>query len=113
MPLKRHANALRYSDLKKQQPTLMIKGFCNENNAVVSFIDNGIGIEKEYLDKIFEIFYRANTHAKGTGIGLYLVKEYLQKIKGTVSVRSVFGEGTEFVIDIPNHLLNMQKIYKK
>ena len=103
------ANALRYSDLQKSQPNLLIKGFCNENNAIISFIDNGIGIEKEYLDKIFEIFYRANTHAKGTGIGLYLVKEYLQKIKGTVSVRSVFGKGTEFVIDIPNQLLNMPK----
>jgi signal transduction histidine kinase len=75
------ANALRYSDLKKQQPNLLIKGFCNENNAIISFIDNGIGIEKEYLEKIFDIFYRANTHAKGTGIGLYLVREYLQKIK--------------------------------
>lgn len=100
------ANALRYSDLKKPQPNLLIKGFCNENKAIISFIDNGIGIEKEYLDKIFDIFYRANTHAKGTGIGLYLVREYLQKIKGTVSVRSVFGKGTEFAIDIPNHLLD-------
>ncbi len=102
------ANALRYSDLKKPQPNLLIKGFCNENKAIISFIDNGIGIEKEYLEKIFEIFYRANTHAKGTGIGLYLVREYLQKIKGTVNVRSVFGEGTEFVIDIPNQLSNLQ-----
>ncbi len=102
------ANALRYSDLKKPQPNLLIQGFCNEDKAIISFIDNGIGIEKEYLEKIFDIFYRANTHAKGTGIGLYLVREYLQKIKGTVNVRSVFGEGTEFVIDIPNHLLNLK-----
>ncbi len=102
------ANALRYSDLKKTQPNLLIQGFCNENNAIISFIDNGIGIEKEYLEKIFDIFYRANTHAKGTGIGLYLVREYLQKIKGIVSVRSVFGEGTEFVIDIPNELSNLK-----
>ncbi len=102
------ANVLRYSDLKKPQPNLLIKGFCNENKAIISFIDNGIGIEKEYLEKIFDIFYRANTHAKGTGIGLYLVREYLQKIKGTVNVRSVFGEGTEFAIDIPNHLLNLK-----
>ncbi len=98
------ANALRYSDLKKQYPHLIIKGFCDENKAIISFIDNGIGIEKEYLDKIFEIFYRANTHAKGTGIGLYLVKEYLQKIDGTVAVSSVFGEGTEFVLNIPNYV---------
>lgn len=102
------ANALRYSDLKKPQPNLLIQGFCNGDKAIISFIDNGIGIEKEYLEKIFDIFYRANTHAKGTGIGLYLVREYLQKIKGTVNVRSVFGEGTEFVIDIPNHLLNLK-----
>lgn len=96
------ANALRYSDLKKPQPTLLIKGFSNEDKAIISFIDNGIGIQKEYLDKIFDIFYRANTHAKGTGIGLYLVREYLQKIKGTVTVRSIYGEGTEFVIEIPS-----------
>ena len=107
------ANALRYSDLRKPQPNLLIRGFCNENNAIISFIDNGIGIEKEYLEKIFEIFYRANTHAKGTGIGLYLVREYLQKIKGTVNVRSIFGEGTEFALDIPNHLLNIQNNTQK
>ncbi|MCI0750209.1 MAG: HAMP domain-containing histidine kinase, partial [Flammeovirgaceae bacterium] len=61
------------------------------------FTDNGIGIAEEYVEKIFRMFFRANADSKGSGLGLYIVKGVVEKLKGTLSVQSTLGEGTSFV----------------
>jgi signal transduction histidine kinase len=63
--------------------------------------DNGIGIESKYINKIFEMFFRATNEKSGSGLGLYIVKETLKKLNGKIKVLSTFGKGTEFIIDIP------------
>lgn len=64
--------------------------------------DNGIGIKKEYLENVFEMFYRANLLSEGSGLGLYLVKIAIDKIGGTIEIESVEKIGTTITISIPS-----------
>lgn len=64
--------------------------------------DNGIGIPAEYQDQIFNLFFRASTQSSGTGIGLYVVRETVQKMRGAVTVCSSPEHGSIFTISLPN-----------
>jgi K+-sensing histidine kinase KdpD len=64
--------------------------------------DNGIGIDREHLDKIFLMFYRATESRSGSGLGLYIVKETIETLQGQIKVQSRIGEGTVFTISLPN-----------
>ncbi len=70
--------------------------------ATLQVLDNGIGIESQYLDNIFEMFYRATTESIGSGFGLYNVKDALQRLAGDIQVNSTAGEGTTFTVTIPS-----------
>jgi signal transduction histidine kinase len=75
-----------------------------EENAIIRFSDNGIGISKEDAQKIFEPFYRGSNklYARGNGIGMALVKKVVDIHGGTIHVNSVQGEGTTFIISLPH-----------
>jgi PAS domain S-box-containing protein len=75
----------------------------NRNYARLSFIDNGIGFDPQYADKVFTIFQRLNTREKyeGTGIGLALCKKIVENHKGNIKVTSAPGKGTTFTIYLP------------
>ena len=64
--------------------------------------DNGIGIPKNDIPHLFEKFYRASNVASNTnqgyGIGLYLIKQYIEKMNGTIDIKSSEGEGTTFTL---------------
>jgi len=96
------SNAIKYADLKKEQPYIEIDIQCSILEAKIIVRDNGDGIPNESLAKIFDMFYRASGKGTGSGLGLYIVKEALQKLGGSIQVSSVLGEGTEFVVSIPN-----------
>ena len=68
----------------------------------ISVKDNGIGIPAEFHDQIFNLFFRASTQSKGTGIGLYVVRETVQKMHGGVTVSSSPERGSIFTITLPN-----------
>jgi signal transduction histidine kinase len=68
----------------------------------ISVTDNGQGIGDTHQEKIFDMFYRATDNKPGSGLGLYILKEALKKIKGRVEVESVIGEGTTFTLFLPN-----------
>jgi signal transduction histidine kinase len=96
------ANAFRYSDFEKEDPTIEISIKSSISHCMILIRDNGLGIAEEHQDNVFGMFYRANTISKGSGLGLYLVKECMHKIAGEVYLRSELGEFTEFTLNIEN-----------
>jgi signal transduction histidine kinase len=96
------SNAVRYRDAWKKDQYLRIDISSDIDKAVITFTDNGIGIQQEYIDKIFKMFFRANADSKGSGLGLYIVKGAIEKLGGTIQVQSKLGEGTTFTMEIPN-----------
>jgi PAS domain S-box-containing protein len=95
------ANAIRYHHLPND-PFIKITVDNNNKEAVIFVEDNGKGIEAHHLDKIFDMFYRATDDKSGSGLGLYIVKETIEKLKGSIEVTSKYGKGTFFKITIPN-----------
>lgn len=95
-------NAIKYHRLNQQDPHVKICFTRGGNNVMIQVIDNGQGIPSESISRIFDMFYRASSEIEGTGLGLYIVREALAKIKGTIDVQSVFGKGTTFTITLPN-----------
>jgi signal transduction histidine kinase len=64
-------------------------------------VDNGMGIEARHLPYIFDMFYRTDERSSGSGLGLYIVKETILKLKGKINVKSTVGEGTTIDIYLP------------
>jgi PAS domain S-box-containing protein len=97
------SNAIRYRDPNKNQLFVKIALDIIPGNTVrLSIEDNGLGIAEKDQERIFEMFYRANQNATGSGLGLYIVSENLKKINGTIIVKSKIGKGTTFIVDLPD-----------
>lgn len=95
-------NALKYS---KEQPVININIQCDTRYCTIKVKDNGIGIEEEYKQKIFEKFFRVPTNnrhnIKGYGLGLSYVAHIVKQHQGTISIQSTPGEGSEFTVKLP------------
>ena len=70
--------------------------------AVIDIIDNGEGIREEYKSKLFNMFYRGTASSSGSGLGLYIAKEAIQKMDGKIIMNSTWGEGSVFSIQLPH-----------
>lgn len=95
-------NAFKYQkkDVDNKQVTLKIEVF--RGSATITISDNGTGIDKKYIDEIFNLFFRAHVQESGSGFGLFNVKSALLKLNGTIDVNSTLGEGTTFTVVIPH-----------
>lgn len=98
------SNALKYSDKGKEASFININIQVTPDECLIKVEDNGIGIRQQYMGNIFDIFYRADENAKGSGLGLYIVKDTIDKLGGHVQVFSEYGKGTTFTISVPNFL---------
>lgn len=97
-------NAVKYMR-EDVEPHLLITT-CNKSNKLeIRIKDNGIGIKRDDLKRIFEKFYRVHTgnrhDVKGFGLGLAYVKKMIEQFSGAIKVESVLGEGSEFIITLP------------
>jgi signal transduction histidine kinase len=96
-------NAIKYSG---EQSTITVNTWDDEKWVYVEIKDNGVGIAPEDLENIFEKFYRVKNDAshkiKGTGLGLYLVKYFVELNGGQITAASTVGEGTTFTIKMKN-----------
>jgi len=96
------SNAIKYRKLDETIPTIRIESMITDHFCQINFEDNGIGIDGINRTKIFEMFYRASDQSEGSGLGLYIVKNAIDKVGGKIAVESELNRGTLFKITIPN-----------
>ena len=92
-------NAIKYSRLS--DGIIDLKAIDTKDALIISVSDNGLGIEKQYLDKVFNRFYRtpkARANTKGTGLGLSLVKQLCTRMNAVAEVESKIGKGTTIFV---------------
>lgn len=92
-------NAIKYAG--NESPFVSISVTQEAEQVIIEVEDNGQGIPSEHQSKIFEMFYRATQHANGTGLGLYILKRSLDRLKGSIEIKSEVGTGSTFVIKLP------------
>lgn len=99
------SNSIKFQRQDAGEKFIRISASRAGNSVTLQVQDNGIGIPPEYHDKVFKMFFRlANTQA-GSGIGLYVVKETIEKLKGSIEIHSASGEGCTFVVTLKDEPL--------
>jgi two-component system phosphate regulon sensor histidine kinase PhoR len=97
------SNAIKYSN----NPVILIETKIVNGLYQMSVKDNGVGIDDQHQKKLFRKFYRVPTgdvhDVKGLGLGLYFVKKVVDENKGTITLKSITGIGSEFIIELPIH----------
>jgi PAS domain S-box-containing protein len=94
------SNAIKYSQENKNIDLILDK---NQKNVVIKVVDQGIGIPKEEQSNLFQRFFRADNSSiiQGTGLGLHIVKQYVELMGGHVSFESELNKGATFIVEIP------------
>ncbi len=96
-------NSIWFYDPIEENPFISIFISVTNEKSMIEIKDNGIGIEEKHLTKIFDMFYRGTERTKGSGLGLYIAKEAIDKMNGNVDVSSVPNAGTQIIIHLPNN----------
>jgi signal transduction histidine kinase len=96
------SNAIKYRDFNKTKSFIHIDFTTDQSITKIRVEDNGIGIDPRYLPHIFEMFYRATSKSQGAGLGLYIAKQMIENLGGTISVESTLQVGTTFTVEIPS-----------
>jgi two-component system, OmpR family, phosphate regulon sensor histidine kinase PhoR len=95
-------NAVKYTP---EGGAIEVKAYNSGNDVIISVKDNGIGIPKEHISRLFERFYRVDPsrsrNVGGTGLGLAIVKHIIMQFDGKIEVHSQIDKGTEFILSIP------------
>jgi len=94
------SNAIRYSG--NSDPHVRVEVKVDDATARVLISDNGQGIPKKHLKNVFKMFYRATEDNAGSGLGLYIVKETVEKLRGNVVLDSQENKGTTVTLELPN-----------
>jgi signal transduction histidine kinase len=94
------ANAIRYRH-PSRKPEVVVEAILKGQFVQITVKDNGIGINDKHIGKIFEMFYRTSDTSSGSGLGLYIVRETIKKLNGSIDVVSQVNEGTSFTIVLP------------
>ncbi|HMG14487.1 MAG TPA: PAS domain-containing protein [Saprospiraceae bacterium] len=96
------SNAIRYQNIDAEDPFVEIKIETTAKNIDIIISDNGIGINKTFHNQVFDMFYRVSEGSVGSGLGLYIVKEAVNKLDGTIKIESELTKGSKFIIKLPN-----------
>lgn len=93
-------NAIKYC--RGESPFVRIRVKEERAAVVIEVEDNGLGIPAEHQEKIFQMFYRATQEAEGSGLGLYILKRSVDRLNGTIQIKSTVDVGTTFVVRLPH-----------
>lgn len=96
------SNALKYTHEQQEASYVKVIVSVKPDEAIIKVVDNGMGIASSHIEKVFDMFYRANDQKPGSGLGLYIVKETAEKLNGTAEITSTLGKGTECTLILPN-----------
>jgi signal transduction histidine kinase len=95
------ANAIRYHDQRKEKRFIRLYHQVTATSFSLHIEDNGQGILPEIQKRVFDMFYRGNESSQGSGLGLYIVKETVGKLSGSVQLQSVYRQGSTFTVTLP------------
>lgn len=95
------ANAIKYNNSEGDR-FVKVTAAKLEDKCTIKIEDNGRGIAREFQSKIFDMFFRASDDSSGSGLGLYIVKETLDKLKGEIEFESELRKGTTFTLSLPS-----------
>jgi hypothetical protein len=105
------SNSFKYHDPSKEVSYVQVLLKETPTGGVyIEISDNGIGIQEEYLPKVFDMFFRASDQSTGSGLGLYIVKNAVEKLKGHIEVDSQYGKGTNMRVYLPDLTASEQKL---
>lgn len=96
------SNAIKFAAKSRTKPYIRIKAKTDAKKLSLVIEDNGIGIPQKHQEKIFDMFFRASADTEGSGIGLYIVREIVEKLGGTITVKSEENKKTTFTITLKN-----------
>lgn len=97
------SNAFNYHNLSKDNAYIKVEVTeASADSILLTVEDNGMGIIPEEFDSIFEMFYRGTEKSSGSGLGLYIVKEIVEKLQGKIWVNAIPGQGSIFYIILPS-----------
>ncbi|MBS1490879.1 MAG: HAMP domain-containing histidine kinase [Bacteroidetes bacterium] len=92
-------NAIKYG--RVADPYVKVHVRQSEKEVCIIVEDNGVGIDDEHQAKVFNMFYRANISAKGSGLGLYILKRAVERLNGQINLSSKLNEGSVFTVTLP------------
>lgn len=84
-----------------EQPFIRLQAECHDEEVVLIVSDNGQGIDQQYQDRVFDMYFRGSDRSKGNGLGLYIVKKAVEKLHGRIILQSEYGRGTTFRVSLP------------
>lgn len=96
------SNAIKYGCSHEGNDRIDVSCDVSARKAVIKIQDYGPGISEAHRIKIFDMFYRADENGTGTGLGLYIVKETVEKLGGKIKLETEEGEGSTFIVEVPN-----------
>ncbi|TCN53104.1 PAS domain S-box protein [Flavobacterium circumlabens] len=96
------SNAIKYQKKEESGRSVKIAGHSDPENLHLTITDNGIGIAPAYHQKIYDMFFRLSGKKEGSGIGLYIVKDAIEILQGSIAIQSEEGIGTTFIITLKN-----------
>lgn len=97
------SNAIKYQKVcSGHKPFISISSKEEGRLTKIEIEDNGEGIAPQFQERIFEMFYRGSSTSTGSGLGLYILKEAVEKLEGTIQMSSELGRGSSFIISIPS-----------
>lgn len=99
------SNSVKYYDSSKPYNYVHVSIITTATHYKITITDNGIGMSEETQSKIFDMFYRGTSKSKGTGLGMFIVREIIHKLKGEINIESTKDKGATFHLKIPIYRL--------
>ena len=104
------SNAIKYKNPGREMCIIDVSALNLKDGVSIEIYDNGIGIGKDHLELIFDMFHRATEKSQGAGLGLYIVNETIKKLRGNIDVESKKGEFTKFTLKLGRESMITRKI---